>query len=309
MSVSREDLIGLAQTTYQESEMLDFKQEFCAERKAAFWAETIKDIVAIANTKGGIIVFGVCDDGSPSEAEFENLFSFDNAKIADQVKKYTGEDVPGIEIVGVNRGGTSFPAIVIPSVEVPLVFTTAGEYETSEKKKKIAFTVGTVYFRHGSKSEPSTRADLSAFLERRLTKIREEWLGNIRKVVEAAPGASVVVVDSSPAPGSFRITSDPNAPPVRLPNLSENFPYRQSEVIREVNARLVGKVAINTHDIQCIKFLEGISETSHPHLMSKPFKKASPQYSRDFIQLICQRYFEESAYFSRCREHWKLSNY
>ena len=47
------------------------------------------------------------------------------------------------------------------------------------RKQKTAFSAGTVYFRHGAKSEPGTSEDLRASLERELDRIRSSWLDGI----------------------------------------------------------------------------------------------------------------------------------
>lgn len=179
MTSFRDEIIDLAQSTSEESDLLDFKREFTPEKKAAFWAETIKDIVAFANTKGGILIFGADDDGNPSGIDCNALFDFDNAALADQVKKYTGTDYSQMSIVSVEREGMAYPAIIIEPVEVPLVFSKVGTYEIDEGRQKTAFSKGTIYFRHGSKSEPCTHSDIEQCIGRQVEAMREQWLGNI----------------------------------------------------------------------------------------------------------------------------------
>ena len=45
---------------------------------------------------------------------------------------------------------------MIRSCRVPLVFTRVGTSEIAHGRQKTVFSVGTVYFRHGAKSEPGT---------------------------------------------------------------------------------------------------------------------------------------------------------
>lgn len=280
-----EDLIEFARTATAESDLIDFKREYCPEKKSAFWAEIVKDIVAFANTRGGIIVFGLSDDSSLSDFDCNHLFELDPAQISDQIRKYTSVDFSGARVVSVSRNESKLPAILVDPVETPLVFTKVGTYDIGEGQQKTAFSKGTIYFRHGAKSEPCSRIDLEDVIERRLQKIRTEWLDNIRKVVEASPGANVVVTTKVAANSDVRITSDPNAPAVRLSSLSDSHPYTQSEVIREANRLLDGDAKINTHDIQTIKFCENIDPESSPQHMSLPHAHRSPQYSKEFIDL------------------------
>ncbi|PJI84977.1 putative DNA-binding protein [Yoonia maricola] len=308
MSAPKE-LIELAQSTNEESDLLDFKREYSPQKKAAFWAETIKDIVAFANTRGGILVFGVNDDGTPSGIDCDTLYELDSASLADQVRKYTATDFIKMSVISVVRDKKPFPAILIGRVHVPLVFAKVGTYEVQDGNQKTAFSKGTVYFRHGSKSEPCTRADLEEFLRRELDRVREDWLGNIRKVVEAPHGSSVVITQAGGGQAGVRITNDPNAPALHLPKLSDGFPYKQNQLIKEVIRRTGIDKLINSHDVQTVKLCENINEESRPDFVSKPHEGSSPQYSQDFVDLIVQRFENDSDYFSKCRKAWKEAMY
>lgn len=303
------DLLALASEAAEESDILDYKREFSPNKKAAFWAETVKDIVAFANTAGGILVFGVEDNGSLYEDDCAKLFEFDNADISNQVRKYTEVNFSDFMVRPITIHGEVRPALLIGPVEIPIVFTNVGTYEPEPGKQKTAFSRGTIYFRHGSKSEPATRADIEQFIDRRLEKVRSEWLGNIRKVVEAPYGATVVVASSGNNGDSVQITNDPNAPKVRIGKLSEDFPHTQSAVISLVNEKLAGQKSINTHDIQTIKHCEKIDPDTHPELMHKPHEKSSPQYSPAFAELIIVRIQADADYLQKCRQEWKDMNF
>ncbi|MCK0139647.1 RNA-binding domain-containing protein [Aliiroseovarius sp. F47248L] len=302
-------IIEAATSTWEESDILDFKREFSPHKKAAFWAETVKDIIAFANTRGGILLFGVNDDGSPSEIDCTGLLTFDTASIADQIKKYTGCDFALISILSIEKESRTYPAIAISPVDLPIVFTKVGTYETRPGSQKTAFSVGTVYFRHGAKSEPCTRDDLKAFLDRRLDAIRKEWLGNIRQVVEAPFGTNVVLTHSGTAISEVNVTDNPDAPSVRIPNLRDKYPYRQQDVIKKINEKIDGGARINTHDIQCIKFKEGIDDNTGGIHSHRPHAKSSPQYSSEFIDLVCSKYEENNLYFKECRKAYKEAKY
>ena len=302
-------LLTLAASQADESDLLDYKREFAPQKKAAFWAETIKDIVAFANTRGGILVFGVEDDKLLSATDNTKLFELDPSDLTNQIRKYTDSEFSDFKILSVEWDGAEIPAIVVKPVPTPLVFTRVGTYDIGDGKQNTAFSKGTVYFRHGAKSELATRADLEAVFQRQLEIVRTEWLGNIRKVIEAPVGTLVVVTSTSEAASSVRITDDPSAPAVQIGKLSDRFPYTQSAVISLVNEQLDGVHKINTHDIQCIKLVEEIHESTRPDLIHRPHEKSSPQYARGFVDLIVERFGTDENYFIKCRQKWKDAYY
>jgi hypothetical protein len=308
-NVFYQELVALAESGAGESDLLDYKREFSPQLKAAFWAEAVKDIVAFANTRGGILVFGVNDDGSLAATDCHDLFTFDLASIGNQIEKYTNFNYSEFSIKTLNFKGEIRPALLISPISIPLVFTSVGSYEVEPGKQKTAFSKGTIYFRHGSKSEPCSRSDLEAVVERRLQLVRNEWLGNIRKVVEAPAGTNVIVTTESQGQERVQITTDPNAPLVRITKLSEQFPFTQKAVIEQVNNALDGKALINTHDIQTIKHCEKIDPESRPELVHKPHEKSSPQYSMAFVKLIIDRILNEEGYLVNCRALWRTKSY
>jgi predicted HTH transcriptional regulator len=72
-----------------EVDSVDFKHPF-DPTSAAEWLELLKDIPAMANSGGGLLIVGLDDQGTPSGREVTPLFSIDPADIANKVYKYTG---------------------------------------------------------------------------------------------------------------------------------------------------------------------------------------------------------------------------
>jgi predicted HTH transcriptional regulator len=180
----------------RESKHIDFKREFDVSSSEA-WCELIKDIVAFANSGGGIIIFGVANDSTTVEFDAAPLLSYDTADIANKVAKYTGIHAIDFEIIEIQRGNKPRPALVVSETEVPIIFAKPGTYDVGGGKQKTAFGQGTIYFRHGSKSEPGNRDDLSRWRDREIARARKSWLGGIRKVVQAAPTDAITVLSAS----------------------------------------------------------------------------------------------------------------
>lgn len=201
----------------QESGDLEFKEKFDPDNNGE-WCEIIKYAVAIANSGGGKIIFGLKNDDSPSREDILAALKIDKAKITDKIARYTGEQFGDFSIKGEIISEHEVVVWEIGGVYIPMVFTKPGTYDVGGGQQKSAFSQGSVYFRHGAKSEPGTSEDLRAFLEREVERIKESWLKNIRKVVEAPPGTEVEIVlpnvAGSPTPSAttIRLVDDPSAP-------------------------------------------------------------------------------------------------
>lgn len=216
------DLVHRALSAKRESKYIEFKSTF-DPAIAREWCELVKDIVAIANSGGGIIVFGLGNQGIPTGAPVDAIAGIDPADIGNKISKYTGPAELELDIVRPTKDGHGLVAFIIHSVSIPLVFQKPGTYDVGSGHQRTAFSSGTVYFRHGAKSEPGTTDDIRKVIERQLEHIRKSWLKGVRKVVQAPAGSQVVTVSpvhgTSPGlflPSTVRAVNDPTAIPVRL---------------------------------------------------------------------------------------------
>jgi hypothetical protein len=216
------DLIEKALKAKHESKHVEFKEAF-DPNSAQDWCEIIKDLVAVANSGGGIIIFGVDNHGKPSGYPTESIKNLDPADVANKVFKYTGAVDLEFEIRDIKKRKTNLVAFVIHAVSVPIVFLKPGTYDIGGGKQRTAFSVGTVYFRHGAKSEPGTSDDIRKVIERQLELIRKSWIKGVRNVVQSPPGSQVVTVlqrrsttSTSPLSNTVHAVKDPNAKPILL---------------------------------------------------------------------------------------------
>lgn len=293
------DQLTTALARSKEAGDLDFKAAFdCSS--AGDWLEIIKDIVALANSGGGILLIGLADDGSPSGAEINGIQSVDPADLTNRIHKYTSQHFSGFEFFECQKEEHDVCAICIAAARIPIVFTRVGTYEVAEAKQKTAFSVGTVYFRHGAKSEPGTSDDLRTFLERELELTRKSWLEGISKVVEAPAGSRFAILppeDTPPGPSGalpMRLTDNPDAPAYYAVPIDSTHPFRQKEVVREVNSRLAGKRTINAHDILCIRRVHNVQKNI-AFCYTQNF--ASPRYSQQFVDWIAEKYEVDNSFF------------
>lgn len=298
------ELVDKGLKAKRESKYVDFKRSF-NPASAGEWCELIKDIVAMANIGGGVIVVGLDNGGVPSKHDVKPVLDIDHATLVDKICKYTGCQFSDIEIHEANKQDEQVAIFEISGVKVPLVFQKVGTYEVSPRKQKTAFSRGTVYFRHGAKSEPGTTEDIRKVIERQLKAIRNEWLDGVRKVVTAPQGSAVTVfggeVEQSKSPDAapIRLVDDVDAPGFRLIDHDTTYPHRQTELIDVVNERLPERIQINTYDILAVRRTHGIN--GDPHYCHKS-KFGSTQYSDAFAEWIVEEHKRDSYFFKKARE-------
>lgn len=257
----------------RESKYVEFKERFDPGNDGE-WLELLKDLVAIANVGGGVIVIGLRNDGSLSREDVQAVLALDGATICDKLTSYLGADFDDFEIGAVTRNGGRVAAIVIgPVEEAPLTFVRPGTYPDPRRpdRQKSAFGRGP-YFRHGARSEPATRDDLRQFIERRLEAVRQEWLGGIQRVMTAPEGSEIVAIQRSEneqGDRAIRITTDDSAPLYRAVDWDVTHPYRQTELVPRVSERLPEGVTFNSHDLLSVRRAHNIDEHTRPDFVHR----------------------------------------
>lgn len=299
------DRIQRALTAKRESKYVDFKASLAFSQPSA-WCEIVKDIIAMANSGGGVILIGLNNKGNPTGFDPTPVLDVDEAVMTDRIHKYTGVHFDAFTISEEKKSGNRLVAIFVEGVSIPIVFTKPGTYAVSDNKQKTAFSAGTVYFRHGAKSEPGNTNDLRKVIERQLESIRQSWLKGVRKVVKAPPGSQIYTFPSgvevrestSSDAQAIRIVDDPDAPAYLRLDYDLTHPFRQNETISEINRALVGATTINSFDLQCInRVYEVWDKENFCHCP----RYSSPQYSREYIAWVISQYQQDNEFFQKTR--------
>lgn len=293
---------------WEESGVLDFKDRF-DPASTGDWCELIKDIIAMANSGGGSIVIGANDDGTPSGYDASVFLGIDLADITNKVHKYTGMQVAGFRVREAVRDEKRFAVLDVEGVRFPIVFSAPGTYEIAAAKQKTAFGKGTIYFRHGAKSETGTSDDLRAALERELERVRGFWLDGIAKVVHAPEGSHVQIVQQavSVAPAAedtqkIRLTTGGEGPEFRVVDHDQLYPHRAKELVGRLKE--VIEATVSSYDIQVVRKVHAVDE--NPNFSHKG-KFASRQYSEAFVEWVADEYKKDNAFFQKARSASKAA--
>jgi predicted HTH transcriptional regulator len=120
------NLIEKALTAKRESKHIEFKEGF-DPALGQDWCETIKDIVAIANSGGGILVFGLTSRGVPVDRPI-GIAGIDPADISNRIRAYVGSVELSFEIVELAKHDHQLIGLLVEPAPLPIVFTRPGTY-------------------------------------------------------------------------------------------------------------------------------------------------------------------------------------
>jgi hypothetical protein len=237
------------------------------------WLGIVRDLVAIANSGGGVILLGE-SAGAVTVQDF-------NVRLTEQ----TDGRLPELELVRADRDGDSMLALIIGEPATPIVFAD-----------------GTLFFRHGAKTEPATTADLAAAIERRMHALHKIWLttatGAGRSTMAVLPAE--IRDSTSPEAMPIRIVDDPHAATVRLIDYDRTHPYRQKELLAGLRERLPG-TPLNQFDLLSIRHVHGTDEK--PEFSHQPMF-GSRQYSERFLEWLIGQANRDPEFFAAARAEY-----
>jgi hypothetical protein len=320
-----------------ESASADFKSSFDPQSKQD-WCELIKDIIAMSNSGGGLIIVGADDDGKPlADMDVAPLLAVDPADVTNRIHSYTDQHFAAFEITQGIRQGEPVALIDVGPSDIPIVFTAHGGYAIPGGQK-TAFVKGSVYFRHGAKSEPGTTDDLRQALERKLAQVKGFWLDGIGKVMAAPPGSDVQIVQraitlkdsedamavrltidgGAPAIGAsnvalrdatdalpIRLTNDESAPTLSVVQADRLYPHRQKELVKRLAERIGGKPLIGPHDLQCVRRVHEIDDNP---MFTYQAQHSPRKYTEAFVDWLLSKYAEDPHFFKQARELVRMRN-
>lgn len=281
-----------------ESEDVEFKSSICiANQKHR--VEIIKEIVAIANSGGGCIIFGVDDRGMPTEDDIDSIKNWDPADITNQIYKYTHTNFGGFEKISKEKGGIEILLLLIHGVDVPMVFTNDGKYMDG-RTEKFAFRKGTIYFRHGSKSEPCNRDDISGSFQRLLENRREKVI----EVLRIPPGRSIEITSLNGDKARPVRIVDPTADSVAVIHDDEVYKYKLKEVVKKVNSAFPDREPIKMNDIIAVRKIYNVdSNPKYARPMKHYFNICC--YSEKFVNWLIEEWGKDKNFFKNAREKCK----
>jgi hypothetical protein len=236
------------------------------------WHDLVRDISAIANSGGGTLQV----DGS-----------VDLEEILTQTSRFTSSDFTDIGIE-TSQDSAAPTTLNIGASALPIEFA------------------GIVYFRHDGRSEPASAADIRRSFERLLNHVRQRWSRALRHSLNTpvdrivprqhkrrTPSSPKQAIDLQPV----RITNDPNAPALHPQDVDRLYPWRQKDLVRELNRRFGGRV-VNSYDIQATRRHHRLDD--HPDFIFN-LPGAGRRYSPAAADWIVDQFSRDAEFFHKAR--------
>jgi hypothetical protein len=253
----------------------------------AHWFDLVRDLVALANSGGGILRLSVGQQRISRSAITDRL-----AKYAEQITfrlKHTPLTAGAIDCIA---------EIEVAAADYPIGFRRSAPPGATNRLSynESAFSTGVFYFRHGEQSMPGTSADLKAFFERKLASLRRGWMREIRRVLSShdTPAPRERTSDSTNLQ-PVRIVTDPDAPALQPQDVDRLYPWRQKDLLMELNFRL-GKRMLTTYDIQAIRRQHALDE--HPEFVFH-LPGAGRRYSPAIADWVMAQYAADPEFFAK----------
>lgn len=161
----------------------------------------VKDIVAIANSGGGQIIFGRTEL-EITGLDTDELSSLDSAKMADLVDNYIAPFTVRLShTVEEPLRGKHILILQIQATETPLVISRDGIWIPPGKKyEEFVLRMGEVWLRHSSKNERATSEDLRSWINAARSAERAAILERVGMLVNLPEGSDLRVIASTGSP-------------------------------------------------------------------------------------------------------------
>jgi hypothetical protein len=300
---SASNTLNFCQPDARTARIVDFK---CASEAA--WLELIRDLVALANSGGGKLLVQSARDHGDEEAGALMCLTADSVR--QKLAHFTGSSFADFQFSEHNSSSQSEKEIRVAAADFPIGFVrTTGNAEHAGNTDQVEMPVaGSFYFRHGDRSEPGTTADLQAFFLRLLRRVRRRWLRRIRQAVSEPTAAARTAAPSKRKSlerikveraylQPVRIVTDPNAPALQPQDVDRLYPWRQKDLVRELNSRL-GRRFLNSYDIQAVRRQHRLDE--RPDFVFN-LPGAGRRYSPAVAEWVLDQYARDPNFFHQTR--------
>lgn len=159
--------------------------------KTADKVKLVSEVVAMANTNGGLIRIGVTDDGTERGLSPDLARLFEPARVADLVGSFTSPDHIEITVTTTSVPSGQIVDLVIERfADPPVVMCKDGTFSNG-KKSGTEFRAGDVLVRKGTRALRAGRGDYQLWTRRACDDARRTLLDRVAFVAQLPEGAEL----------------------------------------------------------------------------------------------------------------------
>ncbi|WP_084076640.1 ATP-binding protein [Desulfacinum infernum] len=188
----------------------------------------IQDIVAMANSGGGLIIFGVDKNGGRTGIDGTLADSFDPANITNKLNRYASQARITIAYVELNFYRKRFGFLLIHAAPKIIVFESDGGYQDDNGRQKKAFFRGVIYTRTPGGNTEARQSDLDEMIDKIVQERIHSFVAKIEKVAHLPVNAELIARDpAAPSRGYVLVDSGKGIPvTVTGPETRDAMPLR-----------------------------------------------------------------------------------
>ncbi len=169
------------QGSRKEPPDVEFKVDF--DGSNASWLDLLKHLLAMANSGGGTVVFGVDRDGTRRGLPTSLLVAFDPANITNKLRKYCPANITTAyrELLA---GELRLGFLLVDQCESINVFESDGNFQPPDGKPGRCFVRGVVYVRVPGSTREATQRDLDDMVRRIAERRVSTFLARIERIAK-----------------------------------------------------------------------------------------------------------------------------
>lgn len=191
-----------------ESATEEHKQGFDGSTRAK--VQLVKELIAMANSNGGSVVYGVNDTGIAVGVDSETIRRLDQSRLGGYLSSYVGDQRVELEVNSEIVNGARVVRIRVALCTSPPIVMEADGTCPNGARQETLFRAGTALVRDHTSARPARRADFV------------RWIAAAEKRGERAAYDLMRLVAERP-PGTIVQFAVPESPSARLSNATQAF--------------------------------------------------------------------------------------
>ncbi|MEV5412317.1 ATP-binding protein [Thermopolyspora sp. NPDC052614] len=202
-----------------EEDNVDLKSTFQNDPKS--WPALIKDIVAMHNKGGGVLIFGINNDGARIGLAASMSATLDPTNIGNKARRYHLNGTARTAYLECSYYSKRYGFLFVHAGAGLLVFDKDVAVDKPGGSQEIVARAGVVYTRRDSATKPARQGDIDALLHRILGKGVRAFLARVEKVANL-PASTQLIAQTPGASSGYVLTAAGQGVPVTIVGPSED---------------------------------------------------------------------------------------